>query len=206
MTKTTSVRMSKAYPILVVAACGSSAPRPAPTLPPPAAPSATWRIPDGWKHETIAFPLEFAPSLAHRGVEELRFPPGFLDEGAANHWSYAFVWRLDDEAPLTAEQLGDELGVYFRGLLAAVDGDKHRLDPAQITATAHVSGDGFELRAHVIDTFRAAAPIDLVGAAHRVPCGDGALWTFVLAPRGSPIRDTLDELAALATCQQHAAR
>jgi hypothetical protein len=197
--------MRTAYPIILVAACGASPAPVAPTLPPTAPAATTWRIPAGWKHEVIPFPLEFAPSLAHRGVEELRFPPGFLDAGA-NHWSYAFAWRLDDAAALTAEQLGDELVTYFRGLLAAVDGDKHRLDPAQITATAAVSGDGFELRAHVIDTFRDATPIDLVGAAHRMPCGDGALWTFVLAPQGSPLRDTLDELVALARCDQHVPR
>src|SRR5258706_6745120 len=105
MTRTRDVRMRTAYPIILVAACGAKPAPVAPMLPPAAQATTTWRIPAGWKHEVIAFPLEFAPSLAHRGVEELRFPPGFLDDGA-NHWSYAFVWRLDDDAALTAEQLG----------------------------------------------------------------------------------------------------
>lgn len=173
---------------------------------PSRAPAATWAIPTNWKHEVIPFPLEFAPSLAHRGVEELRFPPGFLDETAPNRWSYTFVWRLDDPAELDAGTLGHELEVYFRGLLAAVDGDKHRLDPAQINASATANGDRFSLSAHVIDTFRSAGPVDLTGWAHRTPCGTGSLWTFVLAPAGSPIRATLDELAAQATCDQKPVR
>jgi hypothetical protein len=165
---------------------------------------ATWPVPAGWKHELIPFPLEFAPQLPHRGVEELRFPPGFLDDAAANRWSYTFVWRLEDPAMLDAPALAGELVLYFRGLLAAVDGDKHRLDPEQITAAATPSDSGFALTAHVIDTFHAAGPVDLVGTARRTPCGPGSLWTFVLAPASSPIRATLDGLAASAECGQQA--
>lgn len=161
-----------------------------------------WQVPAGWKHETIPFPLDFAPGLAHRGLEELRFPPGFLDEAAPNRWSYAFVWRLEDAATLDATQLGDELAVYFRGLLSAVDGDKHRLDPAMITTTAKREGDHFALTAHVIDTFRSAGPVDLLGTARRTTCGTGSLWTFVLAPAASPVRAQLDTLAAEAKCGQ----
>ncbi len=167
---------------------------------------STWRVPDGWKHEVIPFPLDFAPALGHRGVEELRFPPGFLDDGAPNQWSYVFVWRLDDPAMMDAATLGTALTTYFRGLLGAIDGDKHRLDPTQITATAVPHGNDFALTAHVIDTFHAAGPVDLVGSARRVACGHGAVWTFVLAPAGSPIRAQLDELAVLAACGQREVR
>jgi hypothetical protein len=164
----------------------------------PRAPS-TWPVPAGWKHEVIPFPLDFAPGLPHRGLEELRFPPGFLKAGAPNHWSYAFAWRLDDAAQIEPNALASELAVYFRGLLAAVDGDKHRLDPAQITVTATPQ---LELRVHLIDTFGDAAAVDLVGTAHRSSCGGGALWTFVLAPETSPIRHQLDDLVASAACGQ----
>jgi len=176
--------------VLVLAACSSTA-------------ATTWQVPDGWKHELIPFPLEFAPALGHTGVEELRFPPGFLQAGAPNQWSYVFAWRLHDPAAMNAGALGDALAIYFRGLLGAVDGDKHRLDPAKITATATAQGDRFELTAHVIDTFHGAEPVDLVGTARRTACDGGALWTFVLAPPASPIRPQLDAVAAAATCGQH---
>lgn len=161
--------------------------------------AATWPVPSGWKHEVIPFPLDFAPGLPHRGLEELRFPPGFLKAGTPNHWSYAFAWRLDDRAQIAPAALASELVVYFRGLLAAVDGDKHRLDPAQIAVTATPE---LELRVHLIDTFGDAAAVDLVGTAHRISCGSGALWTFVLAPESSPIRHELDVLVDRAACGQ----
>jgi hypothetical protein len=191
----------RALAIVVASGC-ASAPSPRTTSPTGPADTKPWRVPDGWKAENIPFPLEFAPALAHRGVEQLRFPPGFLDEGAANRWSYAFVWRLDDPAALAAPELGNELTIYFRGLLVAVDGDKHRLDPAQITVTANLDGDHIALTAHLIDTFRSAGPVDLVGTARRTTCGTGSLWTFVLAPSSSPIRPELDTLAADAHCGQ----
>lgn len=175
--------------LVLVAACATAKP----------APATSWPVPAGWKHEVIPFPLEFAPGLPHRGLEELRFPPGFLKAGAPNHWAYAFAWRLDDAAALEPTALASELAVYFRGLLAAVDGDKHRLDPAQITVTATPE---LALHAHLIDTFGDAAPVDLVGSAHRTRCGAGALWTFVLAPVDSPIRAELTALAAQAACGQ----
>jgi hypothetical protein len=116
------------------------------------------------------------------------------------------VWRLDDEAVLDADQLAAELTAYFRGLLIAVDGDKGRVTPDAIVARAESAGDHFAVSAHVIDTFRSAQPLDLVGTARRVACGDGSLWTFVLAPDGSSIRAELDALAAQAACGQPIAR
>ena len=155
-----------------------------------------WPVPAGYKHETIPFPLDFAPTLAHRGHEELRFPPGFLDEHSPSHWSYAFVWRLDDPAQLDDSALAAELTTYFRGLLVAVDGDKHRVDPAAITVRVETGA----VHAHIIDAFGSAAPVDLEGTARRTSCGSGALWTFVLAPAGSPVRPQLDALAAATGC------
>ena len=39
--------------------------------------------PEGWRTETIPFPLEFAPELEYEGLEELRFAPGMFDAAAA---------------------------------------------------------------------------------------------------------------------------
>lgn len=193
--------------IVVLVACGSSesARSPAtskPTSSEPAKPAA-WRVPDGWKSETIPFPLEFAPSIAHRGAEELRFPPGFLEPGQPGYWSYAFTWRTEDAADLDASALATELSAYFKGLIAVVD-QRQRIDAASresIAARAEPDGPGrWKLAAHVFDAFKTAAPIGLVGWATRTPCGSGALWVFVLARRDSPLRDELDTLARSAGC------
>jgi hypothetical protein len=167
--------------------------------PRPVAP-APWPVPAGWRSEIIPFPLEFAPALAHRGKEEIRFPPGFFDPAAGDDWSYAFVWRLDDPARLDAAALGAELTAYFRGLVAAVDTDHKIATPELIVARADGAGPRFPLTAHVFDAFKTAAPIDLVGTAERRACGAGALWVFVLAPVATTIRAQLDALAASAGC------
>src|SRR5215467_12394930 len=105
--------------IVVAGACGASpaSPPAEPTTRPP----APWSVPAGFRGETIPFPLDFAPGLGHKGVEELRFAPGVFDPAAPGYWSYAFVWRTDDAAALDAAALGGELTTSFRGLTDAVE-------------------------------------------------------------------------------------
>jgi len=196
--------------VLVLASCGGGATPPAPVAPvalapaAPAAPAAdpAWEVPAGWRSEVIKFPLEFAPTIAHRGYEDLRFPPGFFDPASGDYWSYAFLWRTEDPAQLDAAALGAELTTYFRGLIAAVDAKQHRIAaPGEITARAVPAGPArFELSAHVFDAFKTAAPLDLTGFAERRPCRAGALWVFVLAPAATRIRPQLEELARAARC------
>jgi hypothetical protein len=193
---------------VALAACGSSAPEPAPPSPAaPAPPEQPWPVPAGWRSEVIPFPLDFAPTIAHRGVEDLRFPPGMFDPSSPDYWSYAFTWHTDDAAELDADALGRELTVYFAGLIAAVDG-KQRIaaaDRDKIAARATAAGAGrFALTAHVYDAFKTAAAVELEGTATRRACSTGALWTFVLAPPASPTRAKLDELAARSSCQRPA--
>src|SRR5215470_5844969 len=175
-------------------ACGSSPPSPPPE--PTARQPLPWPTPAGFRGETIPFPLDFAPGLPHKGVEELRFAPGFFDPAAAGYWSYAFVWRTDDAAALDAAALGGELTAYFRGLIDAVDQAKQIADRDAIVARATADGARFALAAHVFDAFKTKQPLDLVGWAERTACGSGALWRFVLAPAASSLRPTLDGVAA----------
>ena len=181
--------MYKVAALIVVAACGSAKP-------------AGWPLPASWRSETIPFPLSFAPSLQHEGVEELRFPPQFLKPNSTNYWSYAFVWRLRDPARLDASALGAELTQYYRGLLVAVDAEKKQItSPDEIVATATLEpGGSFTLAAHVLDGFNQAQPIDLTGTARRISCGSGALWVFVVAPASNANRNELEQLAGKASC------
>ena len=189
--------------VLLVACNGAS--KPAKTEPAKTA-ATTWPVPPGWRSETIPFPLDFAPALAHTGAEELRFPKGFFDPASPEYWSYAFIWRTTDAAQLDAAGLASELTVYFQGLIAAVD-EKKRIsedDRKTIAARAEADGTRFKLTAHVIDAFKTAQPIDLTGWAERLPCKTGALWIFVLAPEKTSLRAQLDELATAArsTCDR----
>jgi hypothetical protein len=132
--------------VILIAACSSKQPPPAPAAP--------WPVPAGWKSETIPFPLDFAPKLAHKGIEELRFAPGFFDPAAPGYWSYAFVWRTENPADLDAAALGAELTAYFRGLIDAVDAKKEIAERDAVVAKAKPAGNGFALEAHVFDALR----------------------------------------------------
>ena len=77
--------------------------------------------PEGWRTETIPFPLSFAPELKYEGLEELRFSPGMFEEGSPQFWSYAFVWWLPAGTQLEASQLEQDFIAYFRGLTSPPD-------------------------------------------------------------------------------------
>jgi len=163
-----------------------------------------WQLPQGWRGETFAFPIDFAPALPHRGFEVLRFAPGFLELGKPGHWSYAFAWRLDDPAALDAPALAGELTAYFRGVIAAVD-DKHRIadvDRARIAIAATPDRGGFALHGLVFDAFGDGGPLELSGTAERRACGGGALWLVTFTPAANPTyRAQLAAVVRDATCQ-----
>ena len=173
----------------ILAGCGGGSP-------------AAWPLPAGWRDEVIPFPLAFAPTIQHTGIEVLRFPKGFFDPASPEYWSYAFIWRTTDAAVLDEKQLAGELTLYFRGLIAAVDEKQRIEDRDAIVATVTKEGDEprFTIKAHVFDAFKTAQPVDLVGWAERRACDRGALWVFVLAPEKTSIRTQLDELARAASC------
>jgi hypothetical protein len=200
--------MHRLLPIAFAACSGTATPTPSPSPTPTPTPklSTPWTVPTGWKSETIPFPLDFAPAITHKGVEELRFPPGMFDPAAPGYWSYAFVWRTEDTALIAAPVLAAELTTYFRGLLGAVD-EKQKKLPSLDAITVEVKGSGegeqrFTLTAHVIDAFKTYNAIDLVGWAERRACTKGAVWIFVMSPATSGIKADLESLAAGAQCDQ----
>lgn len=198
--------MRRILVVSVMVACGASAPAPTASTgsatPPPA---ATCRAPAGWTTEVIPFPLGFAPTVVHSGVEELRFPPGMFKPEEPDYWSYVFAWRLTDAASLDAQALGAELTAYFAGLVAAVDTEGVVTARETIRVEAVAGGDStWELTAQTFDAFKTGGAITLVGHARRETCGTGSLWVFVLARPDSGIRAELDALGAEAACGQEA--
>jgi hypothetical protein len=184
--------------IACLAACGA----PAKPDTKPQSPVA-WPVPDGWKTESFPFPLEFAPALAHKGVEELRFAPGMFEPGKPGYFSYAFVWRLEDAADLAPDAVAGELKAYFVGLEKAVDADKHRIaNPDDTAVTAKLAGDHVEIAAHIFDPFATGQALDLAGVAVRHACETGSVWVFALAPATSGVQDQLHALVSTAMCGQ----
>jgi hypothetical protein len=58
--------------------------------------SHTWKppyrfdIPKGWGVERFPIPIEFAPQVNYKGVEDVRFAPGWGDKTSEQYWSYTF--------------------------------------------------------------------------------------------------------------------
>jgi len=77
-------------------------------------------VPDGWRAETIPFPLDFAPELNYEGLEELRFAPGMFDADSEDFWTYAFIWWIPEETSIDPDSLGPRAG-YERGLVRRYD-------------------------------------------------------------------------------------
>ncbi len=161
-----------------------------------------WPVHEGWRSELLSFPLEFAPTLPYRGVEEIRFAPGFFDPEAPGYWSYAFAWRLEAYPAFEPTAIGAQLTTYFRGLVAAVDEGNEITDRDSIVVRAAGTERRLTLTAHVIDPFTTKRPVDLTGTALQMACPTGALWVFTFAPANSTLHRELDALAARAACQQ----
>ena len=143
-----------------------------------------WPLPAGFREETLAFPLDFAPRIPHQGVELLRFAPGFFEPAAPGYWSYAFAWVLEDRAPLTYASLQNELRMYFAGLCDAVGGKKFHLDPARYRV--QLDGDaatGMTGTADLYDAFKTGKPLSLHLAVHILPCGGRRVVLFTATPQ-----------------------
>ncbi len=153
---------------------------------PAEAPRFSWPMPAGWRSETIPFPLEFAPSIPHRGIEELRFAPGVFDPQAPGYWTYAFAWVVTDDRPLDMAAIAGELTTYFRGLTSAVAGEKKDLPPLDLDRIeARVGPDG-RGTVHTFDAFGDGRAIDLDVAVAVRSCGTGRAVLVSAARRGEP--------------------
>jgi hypothetical protein len=96
-----------------------------------------YRLPEpkGWGKETIELPPGFAPDMAWKGVEDLRFAPGMFKPDAPDFFSYALLFWLPDDQKTDPKTIEKELLAYYRGLAKAVAGKKQKLDVADFTLT-----------------------------------------------------------------------
>jgi hypothetical protein len=81
-----------------------------------AASSADLPSPPGWRAESFAFPLVFAPTIPYEGKVAVRFAPGFTRFATPEGFSHVVLWDIKPEA-LEGAQLERALAVYFDGLM-----------------------------------------------------------------------------------------
>ncbi len=75
-------------------------------------------IPQGWSTELFELPPAFAPQIPFKGVEDIRFAPGWGNVKSEEHWTYGFLWWLQENYPVDAATLQTSLQAYYNGLLA----------------------------------------------------------------------------------------
>ncbi|MDB5090272.1 MAG: hypothetical protein JWR09_4266 [Mucilaginibacter sp.] len=76
----------------------------------------TLPLPAKWGVEKIAFPIQFAPSIPYKGIEEIRFTPGWGDNKSAEYWSYTFLWFIEGSPVINLDTLKNCLTQYYNGL------------------------------------------------------------------------------------------
>lgn len=78
----------------------------------------TLPIPKDWGIERFLIPIGFAPEIPYRGVEDIRFAPGWAKAKDAAYWSYAFLWYLEGGVKMDARTVENNLKAYYTGLIA----------------------------------------------------------------------------------------
>lgn len=151
-------------------------------------PGFTWPAPEGWKTETIPFPLEFAPELPYKGLEELRFPPGMF-KPTDEYFSYTFIWWLDGGEGLDAPSLNRALQHYFEGLARAVE-KKPGFKPEDAKATVYLNNipndpKHFKGTAKIYDAFATHGHVTLNIRVERKSCDTAKkqVLMFLMSPK-----------------------
>jgi hypothetical protein len=85
--------------------------------------------PQNWGIERFLIPIQFAPSITYKGVEDIRFAPGWAKKESEEYWAYTFLWFLDGNIAMDAKTIEKNLSAYYTGLLRA------NLDSATIAAS-----------------------------------------------------------------------
>jgi hypothetical protein len=75
--------------------------------------------PKDWGIERFLIPISFAPQIPYKGVEDIRFAPGWGNVKSEEYWSYAFLWYLDGKIKLNARIADSNLVAYYTGLIAS---------------------------------------------------------------------------------------
>ena len=77
-------------------------------------------IPKGWTIERFLIPISFAPQISYKGVEDIRFTPGWGDIKSEEYWTYAFLWYLDGSPKTDANIIAANLKAYYTGLVKLI--------------------------------------------------------------------------------------
>jgi hypothetical protein len=133
-------------------------------------------VPAGWGTEHFALPPDFASGISYKGVEDLRFAPGWADPKSEQHWAYSYLWWLEGNPVIDAPTLQRNLELYYAGLVsrnldpAKMPADKIPATKVQVKKTAPQNNDieTFSATINMLD-YHTQKPIVLSALIHRKP-------------------------------------
>jgi hypothetical protein len=177
----------------------------------PAAPY-TLPVPDGWTTEQFPIPIEFAPQIPYKGVEDLRFTPGWGDTTSAQHWSYCFLWWLEGNPSPDAAALQQHLTDYYNGLVGRNIPKRNIPTEKQVTTKVSITKDATAANDQNTYTgtiymlnYLKQQPITLHCRIHERKCGGNrtALF-FEISPQefNQPVWEAYKKILSGFTCSQ----
>ncbi|MEI9921341.1 MAG: hypothetical protein WDO14_21530 [Bacteroidota bacterium] len=95
-------------------------------------PSYSLPTPEKWGIERFPIPIDFALAIPYKGIEDIRFTPGWGDSKSNDYWSYAFLWFLDGSPEITPQATEKNLTAYYTGLIGR-NIDKRKIPQEKIT-------------------------------------------------------------------------
>lgn len=139
----------------------------------------------GWDVERFPIPIDFAPAIPYKGVEDIRFTPGWGKTGTAEYWSYAFLWNLEGNVMMDEKIIADNLTAYYTGLIGRniekrkIPADKLFPVKAVFKAIAKTKGDiaTYQGTVHMLD-YMDQKPMVLNGIVHLKSGGPGRTYVF----------------------------
>ena len=141
----------------------------------------TFGIPNGWHIERTLFPPPFAPDIKLKGIEEIRFPPGWGVAASHEYWSMAYLFWLNKNQAINADVLKEMLTTYFDGLVITGGGavphniPKDKLIPTKVSIQKkQPEADDIETYSGTINMldYMAMKPMTLNFMIHVKSCDD----------------------------------
>jgi hypothetical protein len=150
----------------------------------------TLPIPKDWTIERFLIPIGFAPQISYKGVEDIRFTPGWSKVKNDDYWSYAFLWYLEGEVKINSRIIESNLKAYYTGLIGvngrSIPAEKLIPVVTSFKKTRKVNGD---LKTYIgtikMVDYMTQKPITLNCKAHLKSClGENKTFIFCeLSPK-----------------------
>ena len=168
-------------------------------------------IPAGWTTEHFSLPPEFASTITFKGVEDIRFAPGWGDSKSDEHWTYSFLWWLEGSPKIDAGILQSNIKAYYEGLvsrnIAGVPSNKLVPTAASVKKATTAPGDLETFNASIsMFDYHTQQPMTLNCLIHIKECKDQKHTSiyFELSPKpfGHPVWKKMNQIGDSFDCKK----